>query len=76
MTAADLIAQLIAEMEAAAPRPDEFTVNTFAQKAGLTVKRANYKLECLVNDGKLRRRKGSTGQGREQWLYSSATNKE
>jgi hypothetical protein len=71
VTAADLIAQLISEMEAGQPRPDEFAAIDFAKQANTTVKKANYQLECLLTAGRLQRRKGVVG-GRSVWLYSAA----
>jgi hypothetical protein len=71
VTAADLIAQLVAELEAEQPRPGEFAAVDFAKQSGMTVKKANYQLECLLTAGRLQRRKGVVG-GRSVWLYSAA----
>jgi hypothetical protein len=67
----ELIADLIAELNEAAPHDDEFAAIDFAKQAGTTVKKANYQLECLLTAGRLQRRKGVVG-GRSVWLYSAA----
>ena len=74
VTVADLMAQLVAEAEAARQRPDEFGASEFAEKANMPFNSATRFLNERIKAGQLKKRKGLIN-GKSGWLYS-AVNKD
>lgn len=74
MNVGDLMAQLVAEAEAARQRSDEFGASEFAEKAKMPINSATRFLNERIKAGLLKRRKGLIN-GKSGWLYS-AVNKD